>query len=571
MLKGDFMKLNSFIVKNNRIVGARLENDGKLMDTYLDNIKNISELDLMNLSYLRGIRAYPDDVVSVEELMSGKRVATFDEEINIDDINVVISRPRTHIPVTLDFEREVELDMFYWLYNRKDTMLYVSGARQTGKTYAINKFIDKVWGSSAKVYRLNLADADVKAKLDEFYHRPFEKVKYGYKVVTTLERFAEFYFDDFNIDTADVLFIDEVQEDAGIYNTMREFAREEKCRLIVSGSYLNIVSQAKLANNKFKVQAGGTYEIEMTSLSFLEFLQANGIINSQVLFKSSDYYTEEDNKLFEEVQKLYKVYLKIGGYPSVVKEYIRTKSVESAQDILQTLVENYFFESKPYLELCSPMIEFEEAFKALLSVLTDTNKRFKVNDISEEINKIIKRKRGSITVNDIVTTLNWLTSGGFLGRMQKYCDLKDLNDYATSQRYYFKDLGVVNYVNSFVNLPESTLNGYLAENFAYLQIYDGIRFSTSKQLIKVIGYYYKNSKDEHAELDFIYKDSNKGNNYVAVEVKYNNTSAKTLKMIRDSKSIKYTIKAINAKTDITTGSIPIFMLRFFYMLSDWKY
>ena len=453
--------------------------------------------------------------------------------------------------------------MFDWYYNFPDKLLYVSGARQTGKTYAVKKFIKRVCGSLDSedgVFIINLTDDRIRQELSEYrsQSRPYNPNKLG------IESFVEFLFPNFDANKAKVLYIDEIQEDAGLYNCVREFARERSCRLIVSGSYLNIVSQAQLGKNVFKPPAGGDYSITVRSLSFIEFLQANGVINSQVLFKSASEYSDEDNALFEEIQRLYSVYLQIGGYPEVVKQYIRTKSIDSAKEVLNGLISNYFAESQPYLEMCKPMVDFDDTFKSILSVVTDTSKRFRLKDLPAEIRDKMSRSKGSITTDDVCNTLNWLESGGFIRKIRKYIDLKDLSNFQTCQRYYFYDLGVVNYIANRTSISESTLKGYLAENFAFLQIAE-----TGRIAMDTLGYAdITGDKDMgNAELDFVYRDENKGS-YVGIEVKFTNSDAKTLRKVRSKGMLKGTVKAINAKTSIESGSIPIFLLRSYCMLSD---
>lgn len=553
------MNLKYFIVRDSQIIGIRLEEDGKFYDAYIEKFKGIEQLKLMNLGYLRSIRSYTDEFITADELLNGKKAVFLNnDDINIQNINQVFCRPNTDTDITLDFQREAELDMFDWYYNHTNKVLYVEGARQTGKTYAINKFIEKVWDTDG-VYKINLMADSVKNALAAFRSRPFAKVKSG-RIKSFLEEFAEFYFEDFDIETAKVLYVDEVQEDAGIYNTLREFAREEKCRLIVSGSYLNIVSNAALGNNTLKPPAGGNYPITIYSLSFIEFLQANGIINSQVLFKSANEYSDEDHELFDKVQKLYHIYLTIGGYPDVVKTYIKSKSTEQAMTVLRTLIHDYFSESAPYLALCRPTVEFESTFTAILEIMTNNN-RYKLKDIAVEIKNAFKRKKKSVSETDICSTLFWLTSGGFLKSIKQYRNTT-FNDYSDNQRYYFNDLGVVNYIAEQSNIPESVLNGYLAENFAFLQIAEAFPV-----MIPTIGY-LDISKDKdlgNAELDFVYKDMNK-KGMAGIEVKYKNSAAKSLIKIRKSGMLKTSVKAVDAKTNLSTQTIPVFCIRFYCLL-----
>lgn len=550
------MRLKEFIIKDDKIIGVRVEDNNTLYDALYSNLTDVSQLELMNLGLLRGISC-KNTTLTLEELKSSNRI----KELNCSITKCTFERPKTYVPITQDFKRSIEYSMYDWYYNYPDKVLYVEGARQTGKTYSIKKFINEVWGSSEAIC-LNLTTNEFKEKWNSYkdYIRSSEFISNS---SSTLESFLRYSYKDFDMDSTKVVYIDEIQEESGIYNTIREFARECKCRLIVSGSYLNIVSEAMLGNNVFKPPAGGDYKITMRSLSFIEFLQANGIINSQVLFKYVSEYTDEDNILFDKVQKLYDAYLRIGGYPEVVKEYINTNSIESALDVLSDLMNVFFIESAPYLAKCNPMIEFEDAFKSLFGVVTNTDSRLKIKDIAIEIKKDLKRKGKSVSEADICSTLSWLKSGGFILPVTKYRS-RDLMNYSTAQRYYFYDLGVVNYITSMIDIQESTLNGFLAENFAFLQVLDAYPKSNL-----ALGYLdLKGDKVlGNLELDLVYKDKNKGGR-IGVEVKYKNSSAKSLNKIKDLGIFKSTVKVVNAKTDIKSGTIPIFCLRFYCLLNS---
>ena len=515
--EGVSMTLKYFIVRDNKIIGLRLEDEGSLKDAYISSQADLSELQTFNFTYLRGIRSHTDDLVTPEEVLSGTKAECVSNKDEVYKFVKIFERPDTHTDITLDFQREVELSMFDWYYNFPDKLLYVSGARQTGKTYVIKKFIKRVWGSLDSedgVFLINLTDDRIRQRLSEYrsQSRPYNPNKLG------IESFVEFLFPNFDANKAKVLYIDEIQEDAGLYNCVREFARERSCRLIVSGSYLNIVSQAQSGKNVFRPPAGGDYSITVRSLSFVEFLQANGVINSQILLKPAREYSEEDNTLFEEIRRLYAIYLQTGGYPEAVKQYIRTKSINSAKEVLNGLISDIFAESQPYLEMCKPMVDFDDIFKSILSVVTDTGRRFCLRDLPDEIRDKMSRSKESITTDEVCNTLNWLESGGFIRKLRKYTDLNDLSNFQTCQRYYFYDLGVVNYFASRTTIPETTLMEYLAENFVFLQIMENGRIAADTLGYADIGC----GKDVgNAELHFVYKDENQGR-YVGVQVNKDN-------------------------------------------------
>lgn len=81
-------------------------------------------------------------------------------------------------------KRNVYDQMLRWKQRPEHTTLEVSGVRQTGKTYIVNKFADEQY----------------------------------------------------------IVIIDEIQESAAIYNRIREFTRRLKSDFIITGSYLRLTS-----------------------------------------------------------------------------------------------------------------------------------------------------------------------------------------------------------------------------------------------------------------------------------------------------------------------------------------
>lgn len=75
--------------------------------------------------------------------------------------------------------------------------------------------------------------------------------------------------EEFNNSDDSILIIDEIQESAKVYNSIRALQSDLNCHIAVTGSYLG-----KTLNSKYFKPAGNMYEIEMLPLSFREFCRA---------------------------------------------------------------------------------------------------------------------------------------------------------------------------------------------------------------------------------------------------------------------------------------------------------
>lgn len=155
--------------------------------------------------------------------------------------------------------RDVQTELGQWKKNWHNKVLYVSGARQTGKTTEIFKFAYKNY---EQIIYVNLAD---RKQLESFESAADNtSVLFGLIQYCRESDNAEFCNSD-----KTVLIIDEIQESSDIYNSIRALQGGLSCDIIVTGSYLG-----KTLNAKYFKPAGNTYDIEMLPLSFREFCRA---------------------------------------------------------------------------------------------------------------------------------------------------------------------------------------------------------------------------------------------------------------------------------------------------------
>ena len=120
-------------------------------------------------------------------------------------------------------------------------------------------------------------------------------------------------FDENFSDTEDtVIIIDEIQESAEIYNRIREFTRQFRCRFIVTGSYLG-----RIYEPEFRYSSGDVTSIQIYTLSYEEFLEA---ADTDLYEKYKLHGKKLDSATGAELKSWYDIYCQIGGYPSVVRE-----------------------------------------------------------------------------------------------------------------------------------------------------------------------------------------------------------------------------------------------------------
>ena len=202
------------------------------------------------------------------------------------------------------------------------------------------------------------------------------------------------------------------------------------------------------------------------SLNFMEFLKALDIS-----------FTDT-----ERVKNAYSTYLKIGGYPGVVKEYKETESVSNAVQSCADIRHSFCNESV-------------KGFSFMVSVSS-------INDLMRETVRDMSRgvieedkKYGDTYFLDNYTGLGEHISdhfkSSFLSFLIKCCVVSRYDcDEETSKyfkkkshRYFFNDLGFLETVGLNFFSTEKRVNNYILDNFVYIALRDGY-FEDIKFLLK---------------------------------------------------------------------------------------
>lgn len=76
----------------------------------------------------------------------------------------------------------------------------------------------------------------------------------------------------------------------------------------------------------------------MLPLSFAEFCRAFG---QEELLNSIDIYGSSEKENYVGLTELYNIYVQIGGYPAVVREYLRSHDVTSCYEVIDTIISRF--------------------------------------------------------------------------------------------------------------------------------------------------------------------------------------------------------------------------------------
>lgn len=371
------------------------------------------------------------------------------EETDVSTVNRSIYHNRCEeSPLVRDVQTELE----EWRIGWGSYVLYLTGARQTGKTTELLKFAYKHY---EQIIYVNLANERQLSAFEELVLS--NSLQFGMINYCRQERLEEF-----ENAPSTILIIDKIQESSTVYNSIRALQGELKCHVAVTGSYLG-----KTINSKYFKPAGNMKEIEMLPLSFSEFCRAFG---KEELLHSINIFGGSEKEQYVELTDLYKIYIQIGGYPAVVKEYLRSKDINRCYEVVETIMARFTEESASYFRNDKCAIVFENVYKAALMSIAKEKKGTASKDIQEITDFVKNDTKEHVSRAEVNDVVSWLKYSKILGGCDLY-NQGNVNDLLSERRFYFMDCGIASYVARTTPIDNSTVAGIMAENFVYTELY----------------------------------------------------------------------------------------------------
>jgi predicted AAA+ superfamily ATPase len=261
-------------------------------------------------------------------------------------------------------KRKIYKQIVDFYNNNPEKALMITGARQVGKSYIIEEYAKKNFKSYIRI---------------DFIKNPdyVEILKDAGSAENILLRLSS-VFGDKLIPNNTMIFFDEVQECKELITQIKYLVQEGSYKYVLSGSLLGTIFQ-----DIHSVPVGYMSIIRMYPLDFEEFAWANGI-GEKVFEVLSDAYQNKmpiDEYIHKRLLSLFELYLVVGGMPSSITQYLKTKNLKivaeeqlSIVDLYKQDIAKYDKEVKLYLR---------EIFDLIPSELHSKNKRFILKNLNE--------------------------------------------------------------------------------------------------------------------------------------------------------------------------------------------
>lgn len=350
--------------------------------------------------------------------------------------------------------RDVQEEFLYWKTYRSSMVLYVTGARQVGKTTELLKFAYKNY---EQIVYVNLAQPGVIDK--------FEKYILNNDIYFGMVRYCRaMKLEEFENSRNTILIVDEIQESSSIYNSIRALQNSLDCDVAVTGSYLG-----KTLNARYFKPAGNIWTVELLPLSFSEFCGTFGLRET---LETLDIHGKDASWKYQDLYQLYTTYVQIGGYPSVVSEYKENPDVESCIRLIQKLIETFTEESEAYFadSKGKSKIVFENVYKEAFRSIAYEKKGTSSKDIETITGFIKESTKEHVSRSEVNKAVSWLKYSNIIGSCDLY-NQGEVSQVLHERRFYFMDCGLANCIAKMTPVDNQTVKGILTENFAYTELY----------------------------------------------------------------------------------------------------
>ncbi len=428
-------------------------------------------------------------------------------------------------------KRKIEKRIRDFLKKDKKALL-ITGARQVGKTYAIREIGKADFESFIEINFLE----------DRTAQSLFENANNSADILLRISAVANKPM----IPGKTLIFFDEVQECKEIVTAIKFLVDEGSYRYILSGSLLGV----DLKDIR-SVPVGYMDVYEMFPLDFEEFALANGV-SAHVIDNLCKCFTERipvDSVVHEKMMDLFRLYLIVGGMPSVVRRYLETNNLQEVAQEQRAILSLYRQDIAKYDP--NNKLYLEDIFNLIPSELNNKNKRFILKNLNENFK--FSRYQNSFI---------WLKNAGVA--LPTFCVTEPtvplmLNKSANLFKLFLADVGLLAamYMDG---IQLKLLNREKDINFG--SVYE----NAAAQELKAHGYdlYYFNSKKQ-GELDFVVE---RGTDVLPIEIKSGKDYQRHAALDNVMENKDYAIPEAfvfqndNVRTKDRTVYLPMYMLMF---------
>ena len=431
--------------------------------------------------------------------------------------------------------RKITGQLEYWVKHKNKKCLLVQGARQTGKTFAIEHFAKENYD---ELITINFKQTPSAAEIfsgDLTVDNMIMGMRFRYpgKVISPKKT---------------LVFLDEIQECEEAVTSLKFWAIDNRYDVIASGSLLGI--DYKRASS---YPVGYVDHLHMYGLDFEEYLWGIGLSND-IISSLKDYPKEKiaiPSAVNTQLMNYFRHYIATGGMPEVVQRYVDTRDFSEVDRVQRNLLQGYQYDIAHYAA-AEEKVKAEKCYLTLAKQLLDKeNHKFQYKEIEQ-----------GARAQKYYSSIEWLLRADMVHLCKNVTAIRyDLSDYVRENNFraYTTDLSLL------MSMKDFSLKQHVVENTLLGNTKGGMYECAVADALYKRGYplyYYKNETTKK-ELDFIIQIDGK---VIPIEVKSNNSKASSLtSIIKNEKDISSAYKFVDGNIGISEDGVvtlPLYMAAF---------
>lgn len=227
------------------------------------------------------------------------------------------------------FKRKIESELARWKASSKRKPIVLRGARQVGKTFAVNRF--------AKSF-----DYFVDINLE----RPKERALFsGFNTGRELFERILLYKGQKASAKSTLLFIDEIQHSAEAVQSLRYLYEDvEDLHVVAAGSLLEVFSERE----GFSFPVGRVRNLFMYPVTFMEYLEAQNPLLAEKLMHLEEL---KDDSIHGLLLDAFNAYAFVGGMPEPLSIFSETGAYSDVREIYDAIFMGYMEDVEKYSNL----------------------------------------------------------------------------------------------------------------------------------------------------------------------------------------------------------------------------
>lgn len=342
-----------------------------------------------------------------------------------------------------------------------------------------------------------------------------------------------------------LIFLDEIQECKEARTALKFLANNDDFDVIASGSLLGI-SYKEVSS----IPVGYETHLMMYPLDFEEFLWGVGYDKQAILNLKSFFDNKEiiPQVIHENMLKLIREYIAVGGMPAVVNTYLASKNFSEVHNEQQKILDSYFDDISKYASTTEKP-KVKNCYLAIPKELAKENKKFKFSTVEKKA-----------TARKYKNSIEWLRGSNLVNLCYNVSTLSfPLNAYEKLDMYkiYLNDIGLLIAMYGFETkkaIVDDTLEG---------PIKGGIYENLLSCMLIQLGYklYYFRNDNGSTEIEFLISKETK---IIPIEVKAKKGRTLSLDKILSLNEIPYGYKFSANNIGIIDKKItmPVYMAMF---------